>query len=129
MESLPIYHCGHQVDNSPRENLAQDCFDCRNMAAQVEGALLGLPSLSGTKAQNAWAETIRLSKLREIEKYVRGWDALPKSKREVMKKPAQEALKALGCRLSRQTRLEINEIADEEWATEAAAVCGIPEKL
>ena len=130
METLLHYQCGHVADaDVPRKKLDVDCYDCTNMAAQVVGALRGLPALAGTEKQVAWGETIRLAKLGEVEDYVGAWDLLPPAQRHVMEKPAHAALRNLGRRLSAPARAEIEVIAAEELNAEAAAVRCVPERL
>ena len=129
MDTL-TFHCGHPVtDGHPRMDSYPDCFDCQNMASQVEGVLRGLPQLQGTARQVAWAESVRLTKIDEVKAYVESWPSLPPSRRSVTKKPAHEALKALGGRLTEDARREIQIIVDEERAEEQEAIRLVHENL
>lgn len=89
--------CGHDVVHNllgkssyrqwQKERLSNEpCWECqkaaRNETAQVHTEAAGLVALSGTEKQVAWANSIRLGKLAEIDKTVAEIKAVPASATE-----------------------------------------------
>lgn len=113
---------GRQRDRQYKlENWDWTCDDCREKARQAENvkaaeanAEAGLPALTGTEKQVAWAETIRAAKIAEVDKIVDGYDA---RLAEVAKDPA-----ALAAQDVRSKESGFESLADAFACAKAAAV-------
>lgn len=69
-ETVQLY--GKSVDRQKRLDYFKtvDCTSCKNVAATVANAEAGLPSLTGTAKQVAWAETIRAKLVATMDEVV-----------------------------------------------------------
>ena len=94
------YACGHseiiklygkETDRAERLKYlrAETCPTCRQASyreqsqdAQIANAISGLPSLTGTDKQSAWAETIRKTKITDIDAMIAGALADPQAQEE-----------------------------------------------
>lgn len=79
-----IHTCGHTEEYkiAGRKNEAywqsryeaEACWECRkaeeNIKAQLANQSNGLPALSGSEKQIAWAETLRMKSLKSIEQFI-----------------------------------------------------------
>lgn len=83
MKKLIVYTCGHQdvVDlygsNNEREKkiayyASIDCPECRKAVAAEAAKQAGLPELTGTAKQVAWAATIRKETIKAVENMLAG---------------------------------------------------------
>lgn len=83
MKKLIVYACGHQdiVDlfgsNEEREKKIAyygsiNCPECRKVAEAEAAKQAGLPELTGTAKQVAWATTIRKETIKAVENMLAG---------------------------------------------------------
>ena len=79
MKTTGVYRCGQEgeinlyVDRKKREWVANQifseiCNDCKNAEAAAKAKEMGLPELTGSEKQIAWANTIRQDMLGKLER-------------------------------------------------------------